>query len=199
VAGEPPVRVLVTGMSGTGKSSVLRELARRGHRVVDSDDPGWTEEVPDPGGRGTERVWQEDRMSALLAGAPAPALFVSGCVPNQGRFYDRFEIVVLLSAGPEVLLERVASRTTNGYGKNPVERAWILEDLAAVEPLLRASATLEIDTDRPLAEVADLLEALVTEAPGAAPPRVSGAGSERAARPGRSPRARPASAGGGAG
>jgi dephospho-CoA kinase len=27
--------VLVTGMSGTGKSTVLDELARRGHRVVD--------------------------------------------------------------------------------------------------------------------------------------------------------------------
>jgi hypothetical protein len=166
VAGEHQVRrVLVTGMSGTGKSSVLQELCRRGHRVVDADDPGWTEEVPDPDGRGTERVWNEDRMSALLAEPLAPSLFVAGCAPNQGRFYDRFDAVVLLSVRREVLLERVARRTTNGYGKDPVERAWILEDLAAVEPLLRVSATAELDTDRPLAEVADLLEALLAPAP----------------------------------
>ena len=30
-------------MSGTGKSSVLAELGRRGYRVVDTDDPGWRE------------------------------------------------------------------------------------------------------------------------------------------------------------
>jgi dephospho-CoA kinase len=156
-------RVLVTGMSGTGKSSVLAELGRRGHRVVDADDAGWTEEVGDPGGRGSERVWHEGRMSALLAGSAAPSLFVAGCAPNQGRFYDRFDAVVLLSVSRDVLLERVASRTTNGYGKDPVERTWILEDLAAVEPLLRATATTEIDTDRPLAEVADLLEAVLAE------------------------------------
>src|SRR4051794_7170333 len=36
-------RILVTGMSGTGKSSVLAELGRRGYRVVDTDDAGWRE------------------------------------------------------------------------------------------------------------------------------------------------------------
>ena len=156
--------VLVTGMSGTGKSSVLAELGRRGHRVVDTDDPGWTQEVPGPEGRGTERVWCESRMSALLAGSTEPSLYVAGCAPNQGRFYDRFDAVVLLTVSREVLLERVAARTTNGYGKDPVERAWILEDLATVEPLLRATATTEIDTDRPLTEVAGLLEAVLTAA-----------------------------------
>ena len=30
-------------MSGTGKSSALAELGRRGFRVVDTDDPGWRE------------------------------------------------------------------------------------------------------------------------------------------------------------
>jgi dephospho-CoA kinase len=29
--------ILVTGMSGTGKSTALAALARRGHRVVDTD------------------------------------------------------------------------------------------------------------------------------------------------------------------
>jgi broad-specificity NMP kinase len=159
--------VLVTGMSGTGKSSVMAELGRRGHRVVDTDDPGWTEEVPDPEGRGTERVWCEGRMSALLAGSTGRSLYVAGCASNQGRFYDRFDAVVLLSVSRDVLLGRVASRTTNDYGKDPVERAWILEDLVAVEPLLRASATTEIDTDRPLTEVAELLDAVLAAA---APP-----------------------------
>jgi dephospho-CoA kinase len=36
-------RILVTGMSGTGKSSALAQLDRRGYWVVDTDDPGWRE------------------------------------------------------------------------------------------------------------------------------------------------------------
>lgn len=38
-------KVLVTGMSGTGKSSALAELGRHGFRVVDTDEPGWAEWV----------------------------------------------------------------------------------------------------------------------------------------------------------
>lgn len=36
-------RILVTGMSGVGKSSLLVELSRRGHRVVDTDYDGYSE------------------------------------------------------------------------------------------------------------------------------------------------------------
>ena len=39
-------RVLLTGMSGAGKSSVVRELVARGYKAVDTDD-GWCEPLPD--------------------------------------------------------------------------------------------------------------------------------------------------------
>jgi broad-specificity NMP kinase len=158
--------VLVTGMSGTGKSTVLAELARRGHRVVDTDYGDGCEGVPHPEG-GAERLWREDRMHALLAEPVDGALFVSGCVANQGRFSSQFDAIVLLSVPENVLLDRVASRLTNDYGKTGADRALILSDLRAVEPLLRAGATAEIDTRRPVHEVADLLESIagVSEAP----------------------------------
>jgi broad-specificity NMP kinase len=145
--------VFVTGMSGTGKSSALAELARRGHRVVDTDYGGWTDETAAP-----DRLWREDRMAALLDQHEDGALFVSGCVPNQGKFYPRFDAVVLLSAPAEVILERVATRNSNDYGKTDAQRALIARDLAAVEPLLRAGATAEIDTTAPLDMVVDTLE-----------------------------------------
>jgi broad-specificity NMP kinase len=144
--------VLVTGMSGTGKSSALVELARRGHRVVDTDYDGWTAEA------GRERVWREDRIGALLDGHDDGSLFIAGCVPNQGKFYPRFDAIVLLSAPLEVILERVSGRDTNDYGKTDEERNLIAHDLATVEPLLRAGATAEIDTRAPLGEVVEALE-----------------------------------------
>jgi len=150
--------VLLTGMSGTGKSTALVGLARRWHRVVDTDYGGWIDEVATPDGRGSERLWREHRLDALLAGHDDGELFVSGCVANQGRFYPRFDAVVLLSAPADVLLERVAARESNDYGKTDAQRELILHDLAAVEPLLRAGATAEIDTRAPLDEVVDGLE-----------------------------------------
>ena len=149
-------RVLVTGMSGTGKSSALAELARRGLRVVDTDEPGWSVWDEAEGGM----VWREDRIAELLASAGDGPLYVSGCVSNQGRFYDRFEAVVLLSAPAEVLLERVAGRTTNDFGKTEAERERILADLAAFEPRLRATCTHELDATRPLAEIVEALAAI---------------------------------------
>jgi broad-specificity NMP kinase len=152
--------VLVTGMSGTGKSTALAELARRGHRVVDTDYDDWTEDMPLSGESGSERLWREGPMNELLAEPAVGALFVSGCVANQVNFYHRFDAVVLLSVPVDVLLDRVASRATNSYGKTDAERALILRDLRAVEPLLRVGATAEIDTRQPVAEVADRLESI---------------------------------------
>jgi dephospho-CoA kinase len=148
--------VLVTGMSGTGKSSALAELARRGHRVVDTDYGDWIE-------WGSEPLWREDRIEALLDEQEDGTLFVSGCVANQGKFYERFDAVVLLSAPADVILERVAGRETNDFGKSEAERERILSDLATVEPLLRGGATAEIDTRAPLGEVVDALERIASE------------------------------------
>lgn len=152
--------VLVTGMSGTGKSTALVELARRGHRVVDTEYGDWGKDVPVTDGRGWERQWREDRIDALLREHTEGALFISGTVSNQGRFYSRFDAIVLLSAPLDVILERVASRETNDYGKTDQQRDWIVHDVATVEPLLRAGATAEIDTRKPLDEVVDELESI---------------------------------------
>jgi broad-specificity NMP kinase len=158
--------VLVTGMSGVGKSTVLAELARRGHRVVDTDDPGWVVDVVPDGGGEPEPLWDPDRMDALLAGHTDGTLFVGGCVANQGRFSPGFDAVVLLSAPLDVVLERIAVRTGNDFGKAPAERARVVRDVALVEPLLRVGATAEIDTRVPLTQVADRLEEIAGVGPG---------------------------------
>jgi len=147
-------RVLITGMSGTGKSSLLDELAARGYRTTDTDYGDYYETV------NGELLWREDRIDALLSSAPdelAGVLFVQGTTRNQVLFYPRSDHIVLLSAPAEVLTERLTTRTTNPYGKDPAERAEVLEYLRTVEPLLRAAATLEVVTTVPVARVADIV------------------------------------------
>jgi dephospho-CoA kinase len=143
-------RILITGMSGVGKSSVVNELRARGHRVVDTDYDGWTR---------TDGTWDEPRMDDLLDGHLD--LVVAGTVENQGRYYPRFDQVVLLSAPLETILDRVQSRTNNPYGATETQQAEIANYVKSVEPLLRRGATIEIDAQRPLVEIADLVETLL--------------------------------------
>jgi len=152
-------RVLITGVSGTGKSTVTAALAARGYRAVDGDDPEFSELVDVPEetltglGSGTDWVWREDRIRDLLSSHDVGTLFVSGSSPNQGKFYAQFDHVVLLVAPPGLIADRLATRTTNDFGKNPEQLARALRIQQEVEPLLRRSADLELDTTAPLDDV----------------------------------------------
>jgi broad-specificity NMP kinase len=152
-------RVLITGMSGTGKSTVLAALAARGYKTVDTDYGDWHVRVDGPDG--PEWVWHEERMHELLSTEDAEALFVSGTVSNQGKFYRRFDQVVLLSAPTPVIVDRLARRTNNPYGKSPEQLAEVLGYIETVEPLLRRGATAEVDTSAPAEEVVERIVRLV--------------------------------------
>ena len=99
-------------MSGTGKSSALAELRRRGFETVDTDEPEWTEWSTEEDGY----VWREDRIGDVLRRVRDVTLYVSGTVSNQGRFYGSFDAVVLLSAPGDVCSagSRTEPRTSTG-------------------------------------------------------------------------------------
>jgi dephospho-CoA kinase len=149
-------KILVTGMSGSGKSSALERLRLLGFQTVDTDVGGWSEWSDAEGGY----VWREARMAELLADGEGPSLYVSGTVSNQGRFYHRFDAIVLLSAPADILLSRIETRTTNPYGKTSEQRELVLRDLAEAEPRIRLTCTHEIDATQPLADVVTQLAEL---------------------------------------
>ena len=138
-------------MGGWGLPYGLAELARRGFTTVDTDHGPWIHLAQ------VEPLWREPMIHSLLDQPRQTPLFVQGTVANQGRFYSRFDAIVLLSAPIEVIFDRLHSRTNNPFGKTEAERRQIADDIANVEPLLRQAATHEIDTNRPLSEVVDML------------------------------------------
>lgn len=147
------MKVLITGMSGTGKSTVIEALAKAGQRAVDLDADVWSGWAPcegNPTGAkpGHDWVWNEHRLSELLAEPTDEPLFVACCAPNMGRFTPLFDRIILLSAPAETLLERVATRMNNPYGKTPAEVERIVANLEEIEPLLRRIATHEVDASQ---------------------------------------------------
>lgn len=155
--------ILLTGMSGTGKSTVITELSHRGFEAVDTDYHGYIERAEAHDAQNaSEPMWREDKITNLLDQARSGPLFVSGCVANQHRFYPRFAAVVLLSAPLETVHQRVSTRTNNAFGHTDEDRARIAADLQDIEPLLRADATAEIDTRLPLGNVVAQVIAFVS-------------------------------------
>lgn len=128
-------RVLLTGISGVGKSSVIMALAASGYAAVDLDSDDYSEWVavtgePDSAGSPVEPerdwMWREDRVAELLAREDGDVLFVSGSAANMGKFLSRFNHVILLSAPAALIARRLATRTTNDYGKRPDQLARVL-------------------------------------------------------------------------
>lgn len=153
-------RVLITGMSGTGKSSVMEELAARGHQAYDLDTPEWSQWVDaDPADfltptRGKDWVWRDDRVRALLSKPGEGILFIGGCAENMGRFFPMIDATILLSAPVATIMQRLATRC-GGYGQSAEERWKIHRLISTIEPLLRKSADYEIDTTRPIPAIVD--------------------------------------------
>ena len=154
------MRVLLTGMSGSGKSTLVRELRRRGYAAFDADDDGFSE--PRADGRWG---WRADAVASLLAQAPdGDLLFFAGCSEEQIELPFHYRVV--LTVPKDEIATRLSTRSSNAYGRKPVEQRQVLADLAHVEPLLRRSADLVLSTTAPVAEIADRLLAHVEDRAG---------------------------------
>src|SRR5829696_2608941 len=122
-------------MSGTGKSTVLIQLARRGHPRAGH---GITVAGFLPDG-----TWDEPRMWAFLNSEDS--VLVSGTVENQGHFYTALRHVVLLSAplpGGRDRGTHLAGRTRAGpAGECVVRWPGSVADLRSIDGVKSRPAT----------------------------------------------------------
>jgi predicted ATPase len=81
--------VLVTGLSGVDKSTVLGELRARGFACIDMDDASLS--YLDGAGH---QHWRSDALVRLLEEHRDRTTFVFGCAEEQGSLYDRFRATI---------------------------------------------------------------------------------------------------------
>lgn len=136
-------RIYITGMSGTGKSSLIEKLSQNGFTAIDTDYGNWKiySEIAE------EWILDETKLQAVILAPADRPIFISGCCSNQTKFYQYFDHKVLLSASLAVILERVTKRSSNNYGQTEQDRAEITWNYNHIQPLLRKDADLEFDTE----------------------------------------------------
>jgi shikimate kinase len=164
--------VYITGISGSGKSTVRNELQSRGLEAYDIDSDGlayWqniiTGEIThgiDASGRSVEfsehNQWRLDleRVRRLLQTAEGRLIFLCGSAPsNEAEVWDSFSKVVYLDIDKETMRGRVTNRTTGDYGKNPNEVEALLGWHEGIDHHYRERADTTIDATKPTDDIVD--------------------------------------------
>lgn len=149
---------LVEGVSGTGKTSVCRELQRRGHHAVNGDTDLAYQGDPETGAPidsavHEHHIWDVDRVRALTADDREPVTFFCGGSRNFAKFIDLFDGVFVLDVDLETLHRRLDQRPPDEWGSQPSERALVVRLHATREDV--PGAGVVIDATQPLEDVVD--------------------------------------------
>ncbi|KAA1177888.1 AAA family ATPase [Rhizobium tropici] len=145
---------LIEGVSGTGKTSVCRELQRRGFHAINGDTELAYQSDPKTGepltGLAHEyHIWNVDKVKALVADQSHAASFFCGGSRNFPSFIHLFDQVFVLEVDLDTLTRRLAQRPETEWGGKPAERQFIerlhttKEDVPTNGVVIDATAPLE--------------------------------------------------------
>lgn len=137
----------ITGGSGTGKSTALLELKRRGYEAYDVDEAGpvtakWhntqtgyvhpkssvkkEDRTPEFLKNHSWRVERDD-VEELAKSAKNKNIFLGGTIENKEEVKNLFESIFALVVDHDTLKHRLLNRTNNDWGKNAHELKMALD------------------------------------------------------------------------
>jgi gluconate kinase len=149
---------LVEGVSGTGKTSVCKELRRRGFHAINGDtdlayqgDPTTGEPTDVPSH--WHHIWHVERVQALVADQSHPSTFFCGGSRNFSKFEDLFDGVFVLEIDLKTLNQRLDERPEDEFGAEQSERDLIVRLHRTKEDTPKNG--IPIDATAPLPAVVD--------------------------------------------
>ncbi|MCU1573736.1 MAG: nucleoside kinase [Micrococcaceae bacterium] len=162
---------LIEGGSGTGKTTVCEELARRGYHTIHGDRVLAYQGDPDTGAPvivsglavHDHHLWRVEEVQALVEDRSEAVTFFCGGSRNFAKFIDLFDGVFVLEVDDETLTRRLDERPEDEWGGRgrPAERDLIVRLHRGKEDVPRG---IPIDATAPLADVVDEILARSREA-----------------------------------
>ncbi|MBP9701457.1 MAG: AAA family ATPase [Candidatus Pacebacteria bacterium] len=164
-------KIYITGVSGTGKTTIYEELKKRGFTAISLDETDdlccWaSKKTKEKVERQVELnieftsthdwICDIEYLKKLLAKeTDKDMVFVLGVASNQKEFLTMFDKVLVLQCKPETFLHRLTHRTNNEFGKDETVRSAVLGWYQEFESELLLRGAISIDTDKPLNEVVE--------------------------------------------
>lgn len=148
---------LITGTSGTGKSTVCSILEQKGIRTVDGDSIArWVncetgmipqETYPTNAAWVHKHFWEWNsaKIKNLYDEAEKELIVLAGSADHMDTYWPLFRRVFLLELSADETKERVLSRDTHDYGKGEGQLEVILAWKKELSDIAEANGVIRID------------------------------------------------------
>jgi dephospho-CoA kinase len=160
----------ITGMPGTGKSTVIEKLSERGAFSVDADSVKglthwinkntkekveWHHGMSADWYKKHQYICYKEKLVDLINKSPKDIVVVAGLFNNRLELWDLFDKVFLLQCDEKTFFKRIIERENHDFGKHPLEKENILSWYKNFEREVSEEGAIPINTDCPLAEVVE--------------------------------------------
>ncbi len=152
--------IQIDGLSGTGKTTIAGELAKRGYTTFDADEAFGYWGDPETG-EPTEThhqlnwIWDLDKIRTLASESADKTVFICGGSMNQNKIKDVFDYRFTLVVDDKTLKHRLLTRTNSDFGKEPEDLARQLEWNQGIVGYAESIGSVVIDATKPINTVAD--------------------------------------------
>ena len=156
-------KFFITGISGTGKTTIAKKLEDKGFKTIDIDyfsnlcswvnkETGERAELSNTESPDNEFIDKNDykcdtnKLVKMMEGSDEIVL-VFGSVGDNSDLLHLFDKVILLQCKPETLVGRLKNRHTNDFGKKKEVQERILDWKVVFDDLMIKAGAIPIDTE----------------------------------------------------
>jgi len=162
-------KVYITGISGTGKSTISKILNSKGIYSVSIDETEglclWknkvTGERPEYDAQlnkefieAHEWICDIEKLKKLFI-TDSKIIVVVGIASNQNDFLNLFDKVILLQCRPETFIQRILNRKDNDFGKDEGAQKFLLGQYEEFESDLIKKGATAVNVEGPIETVVE--------------------------------------------
>ena len=169
--------ILVAGISGTGKTTVMRELSKRGVATIGIDEEEhlayWVEKDSREPVVGDDFVFDQAFLDShewvcdisvlkeLLLQRDKPVV-ICGSSDNLREVMKEAEVTLLLSCPLNVFLKRIEERTDNDFGKTEDAKQTLVSYYEKYNHMYTEAGAVRVNAGRSVSEVVDEVMTYIT-------------------------------------